>query len=118
MGYPFAPNRTEKLTEMAETLKKMAPLLENLIDAETGKCVAGAGLTMADIRLSEVLTGYIEFLGLECLAGYPSLARLQRETVALPSIDQYLAGTQRRSVNSDSNLDNYRDNVNVVLGRK
>ena len=78
--------------------------------------IVGGGMTVADVRLAEVLTGYLELLP-ECLDPYPELLALQQKVCATSSVDAYLQSTQRWKFPTAAAFNRYCHNVKLVLRR-
>merc|ERR1719345_433339 len=95
MGFPFVEDKKEKLEECQAIIDKWCPLFTKMVvDNAQPPFIVGAGMTVADIRLAEVLTGYLELLP-ECLDAYPELLALQRNVTASATISAYLESDQR-----------------------
>ena len=73
-----------------------------------------SGLSTADVVLAEFVEGLL-VLKPDAVEGYPKIATLHRQIVAMPSVQQYLSSDRRYPFPEGKECDDYVANVRAVL---
>jgi len=93
-GIAFQPEAAVK--EGIETsLNKYLPIFNQLLKASGSGWLVGAGLTLADLGLLELLLATLDYNGPDALQQYPALVKFHATLTAQDNIRRYIASVRR-----------------------
>jgi len=92
LGIAFRPDVKESINT---SIDKYLPIFNQLLAESGSGWLVGAGLTLADLGLLEVLLATIDYCGPERLHPYPALEKFHKTLTAQDNIKRYITSVRR-----------------------
>jgi glutathione S-transferase len=95
MGIAFLPDQEAVKKGIEASLEKYLPIYNQVLEANGTGHLVGAGLTLADLGLLEVLLATIDYRGADALKAYPALEKLHAALSSQAKIKHYIEHVRR-----------------------